>query len=93
MLLLLFSAFMGVVAGLALPYLMDAQDRGERCLKTWAVWLGTMASLFLLAHAMGYASKLPGTTDATSFVGFALMAAAFWGAFKVMKQRLGNRQR
>ncbi len=93
MLLLLASLSMGLVAGLALPYLMDAQSRAERGLKTWAVWLGTMASLFGLAHAMGYATRLPGTTEALRFAGVALMAASFWGAFRLMKQSLANRKR
>jgi hypothetical protein len=83
---------MGLVAGLALPYLMEAQKRADRGFKIWAVWLGTMASLFGLAHAMGYATKLPETTEAIRFAGVALMAASFWGGFKLMKQRLGQRK-
>jgi Mn2+/Fe2+ NRAMP family transporter len=91
LILLTASLGFGLVGGFALAYLMDAEKRGQRGLKAWAIWLGAMASFYGLAHALGFAGRQPEVTDLVSFAGVVAMVTSFWASFSFLRRRLRRR--
>ena len=79
---------LGVVAGAALAYLMHMNSLGQRGVRYWLVWAGSMAGIFALAHGLGFAVALPEVSNLTAFAGAALMLLSCVCAYLAMNRRL-----